>query len=198
MKLPLIYALFTLLSFTKAVAQEKIWTKQTKISEVIAFEKKINPKSKFLSQEVSLSKEYYPLADKYECANPIIVQREAQDYLPIYAEYFYTPGDSILRIISYNWEKGRYGNFFDLQKTWKEENTKFDVYGKEYERIKKMLISQFGKATTADTAAKTVNSERSSYLERNTLWETENIHAELNMIFSKTTHRIRMTLYWKN
>ncbi|NRF37561.1 hypothetical protein [Pedobacter foliorum] len=198
MKRPLIYALFTLLSFTKAFAQEKIWTKQTKISKVIAFEKKVNPKSKFLNQEVFVSKEYYPLAEKYVVANPIIVQRVAQYDLPIYAEYYFTPGDSILRLISYNWEKGRYGDLADLQKTWKEENTKFDVYGKEYERIKKMLISQFGKATTADASAKTVNSEESSYLERNTLWETENMHLELNMIFAQHTHRIRMTLYWKN
>jgi hypothetical protein len=198
MKRQLIYALFTLLSFTKVCAQEKIWTKQTNISEVIAFEKKINPKSKFLNQEVFVSKEYYPLADKYVVANPVIVQRAAQYYLPIYAEYYYTPGDSILRLVSYNWEKGRYNNYFDLQKTWKEENTKFDSYDREYERIKKMLIVQFGTPTSADTSAKTVNSQGSNYRERNALWETENIHTELNMVFSKTTHRIRLTLYWKS
>ncbi|ATP56276.1 hypothetical protein CPT03_07220 [Pedobacter ginsengisoli] len=92
---------------------------------------------------------------------------------------------------------GRYDDIDDKQKMWKAENKKFAIYDKEYERIKKVLAAQFGAPTSADTSAKTINSEGSSYLERNTRWETENIHTELNMIFSKTTHRIRMTLYWK-
>ena len=82
----------TAFSLTAVFAQEKIWTKQTKISEVIAFEKGIDSKAKFLFQNVSLSKNYYPLADKYIVVNPIIVQREPLEYLPIYAEYYFTPG----------------------------------------------------------------------------------------------------------
>lgn len=102
--------------------QEQIWTKQSKISDIIAFEKQINPNAKFLSQKVTLSKDYYPLVDKYPVTNPVIVQREPQEYLPVYAEYFYTPGDSILRLASYDWEKDRYGNFFDKQNMWKRES----------------------------------------------------------------------------
>lgn len=198
MKLNIVFTLITLFSFTKAFGQEKIWTKQTKISEVIAFEKKINLKVEFLSQNVSLSKEYYPLADKYKVTNPVIVKREPLEYLPIYAEYFYTPGDSVLRLVSYDWEKGRYDNFFDKQKMWREEGSKFETYNKEYERIKKILLVEFGIPTSADESAKTISSESSNYLNRNTLWETKDVHAELNMIFAKTTYRIRLTLYWKN
>ena len=107
-----------LLNLSLAIAQEHLWLKQTKISDVIAFEKGINPQTVFLSKNVSLSKEYYPLADKHKVTNPIITQRVPFKYLPIYAEYFYTPGDSTLRLISYDWEKDRYGNFFDKQKMW--------------------------------------------------------------------------------
>jgi hypothetical protein len=192
-----LFTVITILSLTNAFGQEKIWTKQTKISEVIAFEKEINPNAKFLSQNVSLSKDYYPLADKYQVTNPVIVQREPLEYLPIYAEYFYTPGDSILRLASYDWEKGRYDNFFDKQKMWKEESKKFDTYNKEYERIKKVLLSQLGTPTSTDTTAKTVSSDRGKYFTRNTLWETEDVHAELNMIFESMTYRVRLTIYWK-
>ena len=184
-------------SLTNAFGQEKIWTKQTKISEIIAFEKGINPNAKFLSQNVSLSKDYYPSSDKYQVTNPVIVQREPLEYLPIYAEYFYTPGDSILRLASYDWEKDRYGNFFDKQKMWKEESKKFDTYNNEYERVKKILVSQLGTPTSTDTAAKTVSSDRGKYLTRNTLWEKEDVHADLNMIFESMTYRIRLTIYWK-
>ncbi len=193
----LIFTIFTVFSLTAAFAQEKIWTKQTKISEVIAFEKSINSKAKFLSQNVSLSKDYYPLADKYRVANPVIVQREPLEYLPIYAEYFFTPNDSILRLASYDWEKGRYDNFFDKQKMWEEESKKFGIYNKEYERIKKVLLTQLGTPTSTDTTAKTVSSDRGTYFTRNTLWETEDVYAELNMIFESMTYRVRLTIYWR-
>jgi hypothetical protein len=192
-----IFTAITILCLTKVFGQEKIWTKQTKISEVIAFEKEINPNAKFLSQNVSLSKDYYPMADKYQVANPVIVQREPLEYLPIYAEYFYTPADSILRLASYDWEKGRYDNFFDKQNMWKEESKKFDTYNKEYERIKKVLVSQLGTPTSTDTTAKAVSANRGKYFTRNTLWETGDIHADLNMIFESMTYRVRLTIYWK-
>ncbi|HTD97821.1 MAG TPA: hypothetical protein VK668_00975 [Mucilaginibacter sp.] len=195
-KFILIIAIF--LSTYSALAQERVWTKQSKISEIVAFEKEINPSAKFLSENVSLSKEYYPLANKYKVTNPVIVQREPLKYLPIYAEYFYTPGDSVLRLVSYDWEKNRYGNFLDKQKMWKEEYKKFDTYNSEYERIKTALLIQLGIPTATDTTAKEVNSNGSKYLTRETLWETDSMYAHLNMIFASTTYRIRLTLYWKN
>jgi hypothetical protein len=58
-------------------------------------------------------------------------------------------------------------------------------------------LSQIGKPTSTDTAAKTVSSDRGKYFTRNTLWETEDIHADLNMIFESMTYRVRLTIYWK-
>ena len=185
------------LSFIFSFGQERIWTKQSKISEVITFEKKINPNAKFSSQNVSLSKDYYPLADKYQVTKPVIVQREPLVYLPLYAEYFYTPGDSILRLVSYDWEKERFGNFFDKQKMWNEESKKFAIYNKEYERIKTILVEQLGIPTTTDTEAKEESSDRGNYFTRETVWETESLYAKLNMIFESMTYRVRLTLYWK-
>jgi hypothetical protein len=187
----------TLFFVTTTFGQEKIWTKQTRVSDVIAFEKQIDPDATFLSQNVSLSKDYYPLADKYQVTNPVIVQRKAQVYLPVYAEYFFTPGDSVLRLVSYDWEKDRYGNFFDKQKTWKEESQKFDTYNKEYERIKSALIAQLGNPTTADATPKEQSGDRGNYFTRASVWETDDVYAKLNMIFESMTYRIRLTLYWK-
>jgi hypothetical protein len=69
-------SIIAILSLTNAFGQEQIWTKQTKMSDVLSFEKGINPNSKILYHTESLSKDYYPLVDKYQIANPIIVQRE--------------------------------------------------------------------------------------------------------------------------
>lgn len=198
MKLKVFFTLITLLSIQKSFGQEKIWTKQTKISEVVAFEKKINTKAEFLSQGVFLTKEYYPLADKYKVTDPVIVKRKSIKYFPIYAEYFYTPIDSVLRLVSYDWEIGRYDDFVDREKVWKRERNKLETYKKEYIRIKKILLVEFGASKSADESPKIINSESGNYLGQNTLWETNDVHAELNLIFSETTYRIRLTLYWKN
>lgn len=179
------------------MAQEPVWLKQTKISEVIAFEKRVNPSVKFLSENVSLSKEYYPLNEKYHTTKPLIVQRKPLKYLTLNAEYFFTPGDSVLRLVSYDWEEERYSNLFDKQRMWKEEGKKMDVYNKEYERIKEMLLSQLGKPTADDNSPKEVTSDGSKYLNRDTFWEDENLYANLNLIFASSTYRIRLTVYWK-
>jgi len=193
----LLLALVLFFTVLSSMGQERLWTKQTSVSAVIAFEKEINPSPKFLSQNVSLAKDYYPLSDKYECANPVIIQREPVGYLPLYAEYFFTPVDSILRLISYDWEKDRYGNFFDKQKMWAEESKKFEVYDKEYERIKKTLLSQLGEATASDMKAKEVSSGGGKYLARETVWDTNELKATLSMVFASSTYRIRLKLYWK-
>ena len=78
-----------------------------------------------------------------------------------------------------------------------EESKKFDTYNREYERIRKILITQLGTPTSTDKAAKTVSSDRGEYFTRNTLWETGDVHAELDMVFESMTYRVRFTIYWK-
>ncbi|WP_145856866.1 hypothetical protein [Pedobacter suwonensis] len=192
--------MFTLVLFVSGrtvFAQESIWTKQTKITEVIAFEKKLDPDAKFLSYHVSLAKEYYPLGDRYQTVDPIIVQRKAVGALQVYAEYFYTDKDSLLRLVSYDWEKGRYGDLKDVLESRMEEGGKLDIYIGEYIRIREQLIKTFGKPNQADEKPKSVPFEGQSYLSQKTLWETDAVHTDLNMIFGAGTYRIRLTLYWK-
>ncbi|RYD76387.1 MAG: hypothetical protein EOP55_11580 [Sphingobacteriales bacterium] len=194
----IMFLTFALLFCSRAgFSQESVWTKQRKISEVIDFEKKLDPDAKFLSYNVSLSKEYYPLADHYQTVNPVIVQRNAVGALPVYAEYFYTPKDSLLRLVSYDWEKGRYGDLKDILETRKEQGGKLEIYLGEYERIRGQLVKTFGKPGQADEKPKTVSDDGQKYLNQNTLWETDEVHSDLNLIFSAGTQRIRLTLYWK-
>ncbi|RFZ91960.1 hypothetical protein D0C36_10960 [Mucilaginibacter conchicola] len=185
------------LNLIQVFAQEQIWTKQSKISEAIAFEKQINPNSKFSTRNIYLSKDYYPLFDKYQVTLPVVVERSETKMLPVSAEYFYTPADSTLRLVSYDWEKEKYGNLFDKQKLWAAENKQFKSYNNEYERIRDIAISQLGRPDTTDSAAVEIPYGDSKYLSRKTIWDTEDMHAELFMIFQAITHRIRLTIYWK-
>lgn len=191
--------LFILASFSKVNDDVKIWTKQTNINKAIDFEKSISNKLEYLNMNVSLSKSIYPLIDKYRIAKPIIIQRQQAGFLPLYAEYFYSEPDSIVRYINYDWEKGKYGNFFKKQEIWKEESVKLNEYNSEYEKIKTTLMIQLGKPTTQDTEPQKTESTsgRGAYLSRNTVWETENYYSKLNLIFESMTYRIRWQYYWK-
>ena len=79
------------------------------------------------------------------------------------------------------------------------ESTKLDGYNQEYEKIKAELILKFGQPNEQDTKPQTTESTsgRGDYLSRNTVWETEEFYAKLNMIFESMTYRIRLNYYWK-
>lgn len=194
------FTLFLLASFSGDNDEVIIWTQQTTIDKAIDFEKSLSKKMEFLEMNVSLSKSIYPLIDKYKIAKPIIIQRhETTGFLPLYAEYFFSETDSIIRYISYDWEKEKYGNFFKKQEIWKKESKKLKQYNTEYEKIKSTLIEKLGEPSTQDTKPQKTKSTSGGgdYLSRNTVWETDEYYSELNMIFESMTYRIRWNYYWK-
>lgn len=176
-----------------------LWTKQSTIEEVKNFESQLNPNSEFLNQNVSLSESIYPKVKEFEMANPLIIKRQKTNLLPVYAEYFYSKPDSILRYVSYDWENNRYGNYFDKKKDWETQSKKLTEYNAEYERIKKQLISEFGQPIEQDNQPQETKSDYGGpdYLSRNTIWESESKFMKLNMIFGASTYRIRFYYYWK-
>lgn len=185
-------------SIVLSYAQEKIMTKQATVSEVIAVEKNLRPKPEFLQRNVYLSEAYYPLIDKYPVTLPVIVLHKPKGYLPLYINYFYTPKDSVVRFVLYDWDKATFANSRDEERISKEEQTNFKKYSREYERIKALAIDQLGTPIEEDQEAKPTKEYEETYLSRTTRWENDTIKAELDMIFSSNTHRIRLVLYWKD
>ena len=181
--------------------QEKLWVNQTKVNDAMKFESQLNPEAKFFNQNISMSSDYYPYLEKYPLQNPVVVQRSAVNYLPLTVEYFFSEKDSLLRIVSFDWEVNRYNKSIqELAKGWKDENKKLDIYNKEYERIKKNLIQIFGSVTSDDQKPIRVKSPWGSdtYLSRKTVWANVDLHAQLDLIFADNTHRVRLTYYWKD
>jgi hypothetical protein len=176
-----------------------LWTKQSKIGEVKKFESELNPDLEFLEMNVSLSESIFPRVKEFEMSKPLIVRREKTSLLPIYAEYFYSKSDSILRYISYDWENNRYGNYNDKKKDWEKQSTKLTEYNAEYERIKKQLIKEFNQPVKQDNEPQETKSDYDGpdYLSRNTIWESDTRFMKLNMIFGASTYRIRLYYYWK-
>lgn len=177
----------------------EIWTKQSKVDQVIEYEKSLSSDYEILEKNVSLSKSVFPNLGVYKIGNPFIVKRKQTGFLPVYSEYFFSKEDRILRYVSYDWERERFGNYFKKQEIWKEESTKLDGYNKEYERLKTALIKEFGNPKSQDVEPQITKSSSGGkdYLSRNTVWETDESNIKLNMIFASTTYRIRLNYYWK-
>lgn len=197
------FLLIAYLMFTSFVFKSEdidIWTKQTPVHQAIAFEKSLNKELNLISMNVSLSESIYPLVNKYNLANPVIVKREQTGFLPLHAEYFFSKSDSVIRFISYNWERESFGNFFKKQEMWKEESGKLKAYNAEYEKIKSALMVKLGKPNAQDLEPQITKSDsgRGDYFTRRTTWENDEFHAQLTMIFESMTYRIRWNYYWKN
>ncbi|KAB1066063.1 hypothetical protein [Salibacter halophilus] len=199
MTLLLTFTFLLLARFSGKKDEVKIWTEQTTVDKAIDFENSLSKQIEVLDKNVSLSKSIYPLVDKYKLAKPIIIQREQTGFLPLYAEYFYSESDSIIRYISYDWEREKYGNYFKKQEIWEVESKKLKQYNSEYEKIKSTLIEQLGEPTNQDTEPQKTESTsgRGDYLTRSTVWETDNHYSKLTMIFESMTYRIRWYYYWK-
>jgi hypothetical protein len=115
----------------------------------------------------------------------------------LYAEYYYSVADSILRVVSYDWERDRYRNIFDKKTVFEEESNKLNEYNKEYERLRDILTSKIGQPIRTDTKLTNKSGSRGNYFTRESEWDNEIYHATLNMIFESMTYRIRLNLYWK-
>ncbi|MCE2963822.1 MAG: hypothetical protein ACK5UE_01125 [Chitinophagales bacterium] len=145
-----VFVLFFTLSFSSESDEINIWLEQSHINKVIEFEKSLGNELEFLNMKVSLSKSIYPLVDNYKIEQPVIIQRSQTGFLPLSVEYFYSKEDSIIRYISYDWEREPFGNFFDKPKIWKEESKKLRKYNAEYDKIKSILVSKIGNPVSQD------------------------------------------------
>ncbi len=197
----LIILLVTCITFSSCSRKKviDIWTNQSLIQEVREYEMELNINFVVLNKYVSLSESMFPLVSKYDFGDPLIIKRSKKNYLPVYAEYYYSRPDSILRYISYNLEIDRYGNYNNKQNIWNLESSKLNEYNLEFEKVKQQLTKEFGKPNEEDSKPQSTKSVHGGpdYLSRNTIWEDESRFMKLNLIFAKNTYRIRLYYYWK-
>lgn len=191
------YFIYLLFFSSNVVGQQDLLINQSKISEVMAFERSLNSDVKFYTGDIELSKDIYPLGDKYRVENPLIVQRNSSDYLPITAEYFFTASDSLVRFISYNWEKNRFGDLSEKMKQDESESKNIIFYNKEFDRIQSVIESYYGKPDYDDKKPQEKSSRKGTYYLRKSKWDFDDKYGSLTMIFGADTYRISFRIYWK-
>lgn len=173
------------------------WMNQSKIDEVLKFEKSLNKNNQTLQQKVFLSSSVFPKADEINLDLPFIVKRE-EGFIPLYAEYYFTSEDSIIQYVSYNWEHERFGSYQAKQNLWKLESSKLTQYDSAYEKIKEDLILELFLPEIEDKVlVKRINPNGVEVYSKEAIWEDEHIKSKLILFFGDQTFRIRWTYYWK-
>lgn len=174
----------------------RILTRQLTLSEVIALEKGLKSCIGCSIDNVpDITIAEYPLIDRHPVSDdPFLAQRRPiGDDLPVYTQYFYTPEDSIVRMVIYDWVRIYDSKFSLLEKNkleeerraiCAEEDVKLDYYQKEYNQIRKAIIADIGRPTkyTAESAS----------------WDTPDYSASLNLVFNSADHYIRFKLTRKS
>ncbi|EMS33665.1 hypothetical protein C943_04544 [Mariniradius saccharolyticus AK6] len=177
--------------------RNNFWTEQSKIDEVVKFEKTLNKNIQIIEQKVFLSSSVFPKVDQLDIALPLIVKRGGK-FIPLYAEYFFTSEDSILRYISYDWEHDRYGSYQAKQELWKSESEKLTQYDSAYQKIKEDLIRVLSLPLIEDKELeKSINQNGVEVYTREAIWEDEKTKSKLKLFFGDQTFRIRWNHYWK-
>ncbi|MFD2033601.1 hypothetical protein ACFSKL_02305 [Belliella marina] len=173
------------------------WMHQSKIGEVLKFEKSLNKNIQILEQKVFLSSSVFPKVDEIDIDFPLIVKRE-EGFAPLYAEYYFTSEDSMLQYISYNWEHERFGSYQAKHDRWKLEINKLTQYDSAYEKIKEALITELSLPQIEDKElVKRINQNEVEVYSKEAVWEDEQIKSKLILFFGDQTFRITLTYYWK-
>ncbi|MBX2945703.1 MAG: hypothetical protein KF725_07705 [Cyclobacteriaceae bacterium] len=175
---------------------------QKKVKDITTIEESFKSQKRE-TRKVTVSDDFFPGATKYDLEFPITFDRKDKEFNPFsVVQYYYTPNDSLVRLIVYDWDKTQIiNNFIDLQKELKNESKRINEYNTKYDELLKNITDKLGRPISGDGKIKEIKDGQSSYIERKSKWTRDNCTVELNMIFTTDnrtmgTFRIRTKIYW--
>ncbi|WP_130855563.1 hypothetical protein [Olivibacter jilunii] len=175
---------------------DSLWIiKGSKISEIIAFEKKIDPTSimYFNKTNIKVDSPFRLIANKHKydlgSSSPLIVERKQHGTLPLTIEYYYTP-DSIVRGAIYYWEMRYYS-----------EKEKLGMCAREHllpTKYKKIFLELLYKLCGYEVAESEIVSLKSKPI--NKWWfghiTKNNCAIYLKTKFISSDHEVTAWIYW--
>lgn len=175
---------------------------QKKVKDITTIEESFRSQKRE-TRKVTVSDDFFPGATKYDLEFPITFDRKDKEFNPFaVVQYYYTPNDSLVRLIVYDWDKTQIiNNFIDLQKELKNESKRINEYNTKYDELLKIITDELGRPISGDGKIREIKEGQSSYIERKSKWTRDNCTVELNMIFTTDnrtmgTFRIRTKIYW--
>jgi len=176
MKYKLLLPFFFLCSAYISLAQAKNFSlTRPAINEIVSIEKSNGGKLFETSIHFSVSKDYFPNADKFQLGNPFIYFREGRLF-NLELNYYYSLPDSIIRLVSYSWNGS---------KETSDELTNI------FNENAKIFSALFGLAGLEN------NEKHDGWDGRNIIWENDTVYVKQFQVISQSTNRVRVLLSWK-
>lgn len=149
-------------------------TNHFSINEIDSVEKQAGGKRQDLGSHIrfTISKNYFPGADKYSLANPITFFRG--DPLRLVVQYYYSLPDGIIRLAEFTLNRA---DTALLKKVFNNNASK--------------LTGEFGNPVSDK------NEQHDTWWGETTIWENGNTHIEQFIIIGSGTYRVRVLVSWK-
>lgn len=124
---------------------------------------------------ISVSKNYFPNADKFDLANPLIFFRKDSPF-QLEMNYYYSLPDNVIRLVSYSWD----GN-----------SKQTDHLNSLFEKNAKYFTGYFGKS------GEIKNEVHDTWTQKSLTWQNELVHIYQFMVTGQGTNRVRVLISWK-
>jgi hypothetical protein len=128
------------------------------------------------SYKISVAKDYFPNADKYDLADPILFIRDTANIKTL-VSYYFTKEDSIVRLVSYSWD---YSN--------KRHNYIEDIFNHNQKAISQALKN----------TGRLIEEKEDWWWQKTIIWDTRKVHVKQFMFGGEEEpHRTRVLVSWK-
>ena len=145
------------------------------LSSIDSIEKANNGEIFHTSFTISVSKDYFPNADKFHLANPLIFFRKGKIFNTEMNYYFSLP-DSAIRLVSYSWNGS--------QKLTEDLNYLFETNASYFSKY-------FGQG------GEIKNETHETWTQKTIIWENTIVHVKQFMVLGQGTYRVRVLISWK-
>lgn len=157
-----------------------------KLDNAVETEKEIGAKERTYNNTFGIGTIYYPNKNNFVLSYPKVYERK-QDYFHIETDYFFTPNDSLIKVIFYEWKLKN-----DTLRSLKISEEK--ALEMKLENLKTLIIEKIGKPKVVEIAKRKDTSY--NYTDRYK-WRKNDLSADLNYEVSGEFKRIRLIVYKK-
>lgn len=184
------------------VVKERFLFEQKSLKDIDTIEMSLGSKSLGVKKSL-VSDDFYPGAVKYELEFPLTYERPGDGFDPAeIVSYYFTAKDSTVRLIVYDWDKGKKTNTYaGIQDVLRNEAGRLEEYNRKFDELYLEINELLGGPSEGDGLPSEKYGKQSKYIERRAKWGKGDFSIELNMIFSTETkgvgtYRIRSKVYW--
>ncbi len=157
-----------------------------RLEKAVKTESEVGSKERTYNNTFGIGTSYYPNKNNYILSYPKVYENK-QQYFEVETDYFYTPNDSLMKVIFYEWSPKT-----DTLRTLKISEVK--AFEDKLNNLKCLISKKLGKPSVVEIEKR----KDTSYIYTDRYkWIKNNLSADLNYDVSGEFKRIRLVIYKK-